>query len=106
MNTKTIHLESSETWPLLNILNEVCYGIRVNNFENTIGVQKAKVVDLMDRISKNETNDGIIIDLNDSEVNILKRSFEEVFRQIDEWEFQTRIGISIPEAIKIIEKIR
>lgn len=44
--------------------------------------------------------------LSDAELAFLKNSFEEVFRQIDEWEFQTRIGVSVQEAQRIKEKLK
>ena len=104
MNTKIIKLSSNEIWPLLNILNEVCHGIHIENFEKIIGAKKENAVILMDRISNEEKVETILI-LNKSELDILKNSSLEVFKQIDEWEFQTRIGISRNEVIKIIEKI-
>ena len=104
MNMKIIKLSSNEVWPLLNILNEVCHGILIDNFEKIIGAKKEDVVVLMDRIA-NEEKEETILNLNKLELDILKKSFLEVFKQIDEWEFQTRIGISRNEAIKIKEKI-
>lgn len=105
MNKKIVRLDSNEVWPLLNVLNDVCYGIHIHDFENIIGSKKEIVIDLMDKISIEENKEEAILNLNDSELNILKKSFEEVFRQIDAWEFETRIGISIQEAIKIKDKI-
>ena len=40
MSTKMIRLASEEILSILNILNEVCYGLYVQNFETTIGSQK------------------------------------------------------------------
>jgi hypothetical protein len=105
MNTKQIKLSSNEFWPLLNILNEVCHGIKINNFENSIGAKKQTVVAFMDNIAKEEEKKEVLLNLNDSELTFLKKSFEEVFRQIEEWEFQTRIGISTQEARKIQDKL-
>ena len=105
MNTKQLNLTSNDFWPLLNILNEVCHGIKINNFENAIGTEKQNVVNFMDNIAKEEKKNEILLTLNDSELNFLKNSFEEVFKQIEEWEFQTRIGISTQEARKIQGKL-
>jgi hypothetical protein len=106
MNTRQIKLNSNEFWPLLNVLNEVCHGIKINDFESSIGVEKQAVVDFLDNIAKEEHKSEVILSLNDSQLTFLKNSFEEVFRQIDEWEFQTRIGISAQEARKIQEKLK
>jgi len=105
MNTRTIKLSPNEVLPLLNILNEVCHGFYVHNFEKNIGAKKQIVVALMDKISEKENEDEIILFLNDIELNLLKKSFEEVLRQIEEWEFQTRIGVTIQEAKDIMNKI-
>ena len=102
---RQIKLYSNEVWPLLNVLNEVCYGIKINNLEISIGVKKQIVVDFMDSIVEEEKKNEVILTIDDSELNFLNNSFEEVFRQIEEWEFQTRIGISIQEAQKIQEKL-
>jgi predicted AAA+ superfamily ATPase len=106
MNIKTIKLNENEIWPLLNVLNEVCHGIRVDNFKGTIGEKKEIVLALMDKIAEEENKEATTIDLNDSELKILEKSFEEVFKQIDEWEFQTRVGISIHEATQIKNKLK
>ena len=50
MSTIKIKLRSAEFWPLINILNEVCYGIKVSDFEKTIGVNKQTVIDFMNKI--------------------------------------------------------
>jgi hypothetical protein len=102
---KTIRLNSNEVWPLVNILNEVCSGIHIDNFEKCIGVKKEVVVELMDKVMKEELKDEPILKLNDYEIEILERSFNEVFKQIEEWEFQTRIGIKIQEAQRIKNKL-
>ncbi|MGB7128512.1 MAG: hypothetical protein WBD50_05425 [Candidatus Rhabdochlamydia sp.] len=75
MNIKQIKLNSNEFWPLLNILNEVCHGIKINNFENSIGAKKQTVVDFMDNIAKEEKKNEVILSLNDSELTFLKNSF-------------------------------
>jgi hypothetical protein len=94
------------TTPLLNILNEACYGIKIKNFENSIQAKKQKVIDLLDRISTEEGKSEVVLCLDDHESTILENSFEEVFRQIDELEFQTRIGISRQKAQEIKEKLK
>jgi hypothetical protein len=104
MNIKKIKLDSNDFWPLINILNEVCHGIKISNFEKTIGVSKQTVIDFMNKISQKDGKEPLELIINSSEHTILKNSFDEVLRQIDDWEFQTRIGITILEAIRIREK--
>lgn len=99
MITKTIKLTPNEVWPLINILNEICYGIFVFDFEAVIGASKEVVVKLMDKISNVERREEeTALSLNELEFFILKKAFEEVAKQIDEWEFPTRVGITKSEA--------
>ncbi len=105
LNQKCLDFSPNDVWPLLNILNEVCFGFFIDHFHKIIGDEKNNVIELMNRIAREEGVEGLVFDLNKSELNVLKNSFDEVFRQIDKWEFQTRIGISVEEANKIKEKI-
>jgi hypothetical protein len=105
MTNTTIKLDPNEIWPLLNILNEVCHGISINNFENVIGAKKHAVIDLLEKISKDEKKEDPMLSLDRSELTILIKSFDAVFKQIGEWEFQTRIGIPIHEAIRLKNKL-
>lgn len=103
MIIKEIKLDKDELWPILNILNQVSNGLKIINFEKVIGANFEIVCNLMDRISREEHKESVILSLSALDVNIIKKSFEECLRQIDEWEFQTLIGISIPEA-QLIQK--
>lgn len=89
----------------MNVLNEVCHEINILDFEEIIGVQKKIFEDWVNKISKREKKEEIILLLDNFELNFLQKSFEEVFKQIDEWEFQTRVGVTKQEAIIIQEKI-
>ncbi len=100
-----IKLSFDDFFSLLNIINEVCHGINVRNFKETIGDERKTVVDFLDKISNKDQNNEIIICVSDFEQQFLKKSFERVLREIEEWEFQTRIGVDRSEARAIMEKI-
>lgn len=80
MNVKSIKLNSNDIWPLLNVLNEVCHGIRVHDFESTIGSNKHNVVELINKIAQEENKDVAIFNFSNLEIQILEKSFAEVFR--------------------------
>lgn len=101
MLARTITLSSNELWPLLNILNEICYGISIHDFENSIGTKQEVVEALMSKISLESSTKEIVLRLSEFEINVLKRVFEKVCSEIDDWEFPTRIGISKQEVCKI-----
>lgn len=99
---KSIDLSWEELWPLANILNEVCNGIYINDFEKKIGATNEEASLLHDKIisyevEESELNLKKIININKNEVEILRKSLKEVSRQIEEWEFQTRIGVTLEE---------
>lgn len=94
-----------QVWPLLNILNEVCHGIKIDNFEEIIGSKKSIVIELMDRISKEDNENVIMLNLSVEDLEVLNKSFDFVFNQIEDWEFQTRIGITKSEVNKIRLKL-
>jgi hypothetical protein len=100
----SIILDGDETWPLINVLNEVCHGFYIDKFQEKIGSGKESVVQLLDKVSDKETESNPVFKLNIKEIKIIFNSFEEVFKAIDEWEFQTRIGVNTAEARKIQEK--
>ena len=91
--------------PIINLLGEICWGFEVDGFERKIGVKKKVVEALLERLLKEEKAGAIEIYLSDSEVSIVKRALNEVEKEIEEWEFQMRIGISRKEVIKILERI-
>ncbi len=105
MSGINIKLESQEVWPLTNVLNEVCHGLRVRDFERTIGASQQTVSSLLDRIMECENDNGIDIDLSELEIKIIKLSIIEVFRQIDDWEFKIRVGVQREKIAQIGKKI-
>jgi hypothetical protein len=107
---KTKETNWNNLWPIANILNEVCNGIHINDVERKIGFKYENIHSLLRKISnykaKEEDSENIeIIELDENEIKIINRCFDEVLKQIEEWEFSTRIGISIKEAIEIKNKL-
>lgn len=110
MTEWVIELNLNEVWPLLNVVGEICYGFDVD-FETVIGVKSEVVIDLMQEISKKNKEtiekgmNVVTLILSDLELDVLKRCIDEVIREIEEWEFQTRIGVFISDIIAIKEKL-
>src|ERR1700722_19494130 len=102
-NMDIIKLHSDEIWPFLNILNEVCNGININNFEKCIGTKREIIIDLFNKTSYLE-KDGELLELSALEFKALNNCFHAVVKEIEDWEFQTRIGITPREADEIHKK--
>ena len=105
MQPKTVKLNSDEFIPILNILNEVSNGFYIEDFEKVIGVNRKFVDELWDRISKNKGKKEAILLFNNIELEVIKNSFVEVFKEFEEGEFHPRIGRSIPEMKEVQNKI-
>ena len=99
-----IELTEDEFFALKNIINEACFGIRIDNYENIFGKNEQIVISFSENISNKILNGNLLV-LSETELQILVKSITEVFRQIDDWKFQTRIGISKNEAMKIKTKV-
>lgn len=52
-----------------------------------------------------ESEPPLIINLDDKEIANLLKAYKEVFRQIEDWEFQTRVGVSAQQIEVILHKI-
>lgn len=107
---KEIKTKWNDLWPIINILNEVCHGIKINDFETEIGFNYNEIFSLLAKLEAYEVGEDmseiqIILELNNIETEILKACFNESLKQIEQWEFSTRIGVSISEAQKIKEKL-
>jgi len=83
--------------PIIDILSNVCWQLRVNNFENKIGKKKETVEILLRRLIKEEQSDVIETYLDRAEVEIIRRAFIVVKEEIEEWEFQTLFGVFLNE---------
>ena len=109
MNTKSVKFKPDEIQILLDILIETCYscyGVSINGFKKKIGVEKTEAVELMNKILEEKDKEESILNLNETELLMFFKSFEEVFREIEEWEFQTLIGVTILEAERIRGKVK
>ncbi|MES2198848.1 MAG: hypothetical protein V4489_01590 [Chlamydiota bacterium] len=101
MQNKTFEINLEKDRPIINILGEICWGFQVDNFEKKIGVKKETVEILLEKLLKSEREETLIIYINFTEVEIIKKAIIEVVREIEQWEFHARIGISMEELMKI-----
>ncbi len=100
---KIIETNWDEIWPISNILNEVCNGFEIPNFEIALGFDYETIYALLRklknyRVNETEFLDPVILKLNEFEVEIIKVCYRAALKEIEEWEFPIRIGISIDEA--------
>lgn len=98
---KKLEMSWNELWPLGNILNEVCHGIKID-IQSKIGSSYEDLYALLKKIKIYEVNEyeadiKKVIAFRDEEVLLLKRCLYEVALEIEEWEFQTRIGVTLDE---------
>jgi len=77
------------------VLGEICCGFQIEKFEEKIEARKEIVEALLGRLIREEKSGIIETYLNDSEIKLIKMALKEVEKEIEEWEFQTRIGVSL-----------
>jgi len=82
---------------ITQVLNEVCYGLDLGDFKAKIGGALAEVKALLNKIEEG-AQDLNRIELESYEITWLIHSFKEVFKNIEDWEFETRMGFSLQEA--------
>jgi len=127
MSKKIIALTQYEICVLINILNEVCNGFYIDNFEQKIGEREENVLKLMEKLKNAEKKigerHGEALDLigmrtnkkestcceleyTEHEMLIFRDSFKEVIKEIEEWEFHTRLGSKISQVQAIVSKFQ
>ena len=104
----TIKINSDEEYQIIiSILLEVCYGFRIDSFEEKIGAKKEVVVQLMERLRKERKSGIKELNFSSLEIVIIKNSLTEVELEM-EWsatECMLRIGAYMEEIKKIIESV-
>lgn len=101
MKNETRKINPEKDRPIINILGEICWGFNIDDFEKKIGVKKQAAELLLERLLKDEKSENIEILLNDSEVGIIRNALNEVKGEIEEWEFNTRIGLPLDKVEEI-----
>jgi hypothetical protein len=86
-------LEPRETLLFSNILNEVCNGFALQDFERAIGAPHHEVCALFDRFRKLRTARNARISVTDQELRILQNALRETLRELGVEEFSTRTGL-------------
>ena len=92
--------------PVVNILNEVCNGLYITNFTDKIGASEDFARSLLHKYSDQYKKNEQIQISNDLEFKVILNSFKEVFKNIDDWEFDARVGITLKDAQDLLNKIK
>ena len=87
--------------PIVGILAEICWGAEIDHFEEKIGASKEVVEAFTNTLLEQEKTGGVDIYLNDAEVDIVKRAFNEVKNNMKEEDFLTCFGSSLEDVKKI-----
>lgn len=97
-----------------NALNEVCNGFRVYDFDKKIGATISYTCQLLEKINriynglcKQEDSEEYLEleSITIKDLIVSKNALYQVFNEIDDWEFSTRMGVTREEAMQFIEKI-
>lgn len=91
--TTEADLETDEVLLFNNVLNEVCNGFTVPDFEASFGATENQVRDLFGRIRAVETNGPVRIQLDNRELLILQHALRGTLRELGAEEFSIRTGL-------------
>lgn len=87
------NLETDDVRLFNNVLNEVCNGFTVPNFESNIGATENQVYDLFRRVRTLETDRPVRILLIKHELLILENALRETLQDLGDEEFSIRTGL-------------
>lgn len=108
MNKHIITLSKEEIAMIDGILLEVCYGIAIQDFINTIGASEEDVKKLFEKnrsYYKSMHDNQINIIFNNNEILIIHNAFNVVHTELASAEFQTRTGYEKSNSMKLQNKI-
>lgn len=98
---KKYYLNLARDRPAIGILGEICWGFKVDNFEEAIGVKYEVAEALLERLIREKKAGNFDTYLSASEVEILKKGLIVVEKEIEEWEFHARMGATLEEVKNI-----
>lgn len=92
-------------------INEVCYGLKVVDFNATIGSRAfaIKTLERLGRVYEENTkvrNSRINLILTPDDVQLFCNALAEVLKQIDDWEFDTRMGAERAMAVLLLNQLQ
>jgi|GEM_PF-1730338 len=88
-------------------LNEVCHGFRMDDFEKRVGKKESAILEmdiLGSLIDSKKTPISIMVNLD--QLTLYRNAVRETCREIDDWEFSTRIaGIKKSVALDLLKSL-
>jgi hypothetical protein len=99
-------LAPRETLLFSNILNEVCNGFALHDFERAIGAPQYQVYALFDRFRELRTDQNTRISVTDQELLLLENALRESLRELGAEEFSTRTGLDFYFGEDVLRELR
>jgi hypothetical protein len=105
-----LSLRPDKARALFNCFNEVCHGLKIDEFEKWIGATKGDTQSLMSRLRTAFFGEGVsdvayTITLSELEMRIVRNTIYEVCNRIRLWEFGTRLGIQLDDGLRMLRTI-
>jgi hypothetical protein len=107
----SLRLSLDELGTIGNALNEVCHGLRVANFTSKMGDKRKNVSLFLDQIvpvyrkADRSGSSHVTLSFSGRELRSIIGALRTVYREIAEFEFQTRMGDESSEVEEIIDKL-
>jgi len=88
-----------------NVLNEICNGLELQNFDRVIGARELEVCGLSDRL-RMEPRQSAGLTVSEHELNIFQNALRETLRELGPEEFSTRTGVDFDLAQEILLNLK
>lgn len=99
-------LEPREQRCLINALGEVCHTFEIPDFSTAIGIEHHAAERLLSTVNEayNESQ-PIRVELTRSELMAIRNALRITMREINDWEFNTRVGVTRKEWQDVLHEI-
>lgn len=107
----SFQVSGHELATMSNSLNAVCYGLRVAGFKAKMGANRREAERTLDEILRvydkmqEKALTEASVRFSDRELGMIIGALQEVCREIEDWEFHTRIGAELGEAEEILVEL-
>jgi hypothetical protein len=99
--------EAKDSWLLQNVLNEVLHGFDISNFDDSIGMNRSELEQLLGNLSRLLTrrSDGVELKLDRRQTRAFRNALHETLRELGVEEFHARTGFDFQEGKDILREL-
>ena len=101
-----VQLSANDAALLINVLNEVCNGLRIVKFESLIGASRQEAKDLLRKVAALSTDQPGRITATREELSIVHSALRETLRRLGRSEFSIRTSVSFESGEEVLRDLQ